>query len=427
MILFNSTKRSNRLDYTLDYVFKQRLGIDYQYVDTFEPLSPLDFLMAYGVRSDKADCQMKAQGILFDEGTKNQYNNNDFLGLQDFNFIENTWEDALAAVFFHLSRYEEYQTEDYDVHGRFQADQSCLKTVGFKPIIDSWINGFKSHLIKTGKYQATDFKVEAFEHKATIDIDAAFAYKGRSLIRTTLAFGKDLLRFKWSELYQRAIVLLGLKPDPNDNFKQQFDTLSTLKANYFFLLGPYGNFDKNISSSNKRFQQLIKAVKAAGHTVGIHPSYASFLNPEAVLKQKQTLETIIGHEVIHSRQHFLKMQLPKSYQLLLEIGIQHDHSMGYSNTTGYRAATAQAFYWFDVSKNQSTHLYIHPFVVMDVAYKQHHQLNAEQSIQASKTWLENSKALQIPFTFVFHNESLSQHRGWQKFDHLFKFWCHGNH
>ena len=427
MILFNSTKRSNRLDYTLDYVFKQRLGIGYEYVDAFESLSPLDFLVVYGVDSDRAHCHIKVHGILFDEGTKNQYNNNDFLVLQNFNFLENTWEDALSAIFFHLSRYEEYQTDRFDVHGRFKADQSCLNAVGFKPIIDAWINGFKSHLIKTGKYQATDFKVEAFEHKATIDIDAAFAYKGRSLIRTTLAFGKDLLRCKWSELYHRAVVLLGLKPDPNDNFIQQSNSLSTLKANYFFLLGPYGTFDKNISPTNKRFQQLIKAVKAEGHTVGIHPSYASFLNPEAVLKQKQTLEAIIGGEVMHSRQHFLKMQLPKSYQLLLQIGIQHDHSMGYSNIAGYRAATAQSFYWFDVSKNQSTSLCIHPFVVMDVAYKQHQQLNVQESIQASKTWLDNCKALQIPFTFVFHNESLSQHRGWQHFDRLFKFWCHGNH
>ena len=427
MILFNSTQRSSRLDYTLDYVFNQRLGIGFEWTDASTITNPSDYFIYYGPTNNQANKTVLPHGLLFDEGVKKQYHVADFLHLSDFDFEQATWPDALSAIFFHLSRYEEYQSNSTDEHGRFDAEQSCLKAVGFQPIIDVWIHAFKQHLIEKAGYSPNAFKTEQFQHVPSIDIDAVYAYKGRSILRTGLAFAKDLLFCRFSELKQRAQVLLGKQPDPNDNFNWQFEALKPHTANYFFLLGPYGQYDKNISIKAEGFKDIIQAVQKAGHIVGIHPSYASYLNQAEVLQQKQTLEGIIGTKVLHARQHFLRFKLPDSYHLLLSIGIQHEHSMGYSKTAGFRAATAQCFYWFDLENNQVTDLCIHPFVAMDVAFKQHQQLTAEASIQASSDWIKICKTLQIPFTFVFHNESLSQHRGWQHFDALFQYWCHGKH
>ena len=427
MILFNSTQRSSRLDYTLDYVFNQRLGIGFEWTDTSTNTNPSDYFINYGLDNPRANKSILPHGLLFDEGVKKQYNVDDFLHLSDFDFEQATWPDALSAIFYHLSRYEEYQCQSSDEHGRFDAEQSCLKVVGFKPIIDVWINAFKQYLINTVGIKPDAFKQVQFQQVPSIDIDAVYAYKGRSIVRTGLAYAKDLLLGRLSELKLRTQVLLGTKPDPNDNFKWQLETLNPHTANYFFLLGPYGQYDKNTSIHAEGFKTIIQSVQSAGHIVGIHPSYASYLNQAEVLKQKQILESVIGKKVLHSRQHFLRFKLPESYRLLLSIGIQHEHSMGYSKTAGFRAATAQQFYWFDLENNQITDLCVHPFAAMDVAYKQHQKLSAEASIQASSEWIKICKTLQIPFTFVFHNESLSQHRGWQNFDALFKFWCHGKH
>ena len=44
------------------------------------------------------------------------------------------------------------------------------------------------------------------------------------------------------------------------------------------------------------------------------------------------LERIINEEVKLSRQHFLKLDIPKTYRNLIELSIEHDYTMGYAPT-----------------------------------------------------------------------------------------------
>jgi hypothetical protein len=57
-----------------------------------------------------------------------------------------------------------------------------------------------------------------------------------------------------------------------------------------------------------------------------------------------------------------------------------------------------------------------------VAYKQFMHLSVDACIEDSSAIKQTLKKLNAPFVFVFHNESLSGHRGWQNWDQVFNYW-----
>ena len=99
--------------------------------------------------------------------------------------------------------------------------------------------------------------------------------------------------------------------------------------------------------------------------VGIHPSWASNADTHKLSKEISRLEAIVNREVIRSRQHFLRLDLPTTYRRLIDLGILHDYTMGYASQVGFRAGTSLPFYFYDLDNEKITSLKIVPFVYMD--------------------------------------------------------------
>ena len=99
--------------------------------------------------------------------------------------------------------------------------------------------------------------------------------------------------------------------------------------------------------------------------IGIHPSYASNESFNILEIEKNRLENIIKKEVKLSRQHFLKLDIPKTYRNLLELSITDDYTMGYASHLGFRASICTPFYFYDLELESSTIMKVHPFSVMD--------------------------------------------------------------
>ena len=426
MVLFHSPHKSKRLSYVLNYIFTERLGISYELSESVSNIVPPDKVcINYSHIPLENAWNFIPDGLLNTSEIVPTSNNYLLANYNDSPF-NNKGFDVFSAIFFHLSRYEEYVTKKRDEHGRFHyADSVIFQNAFLKtPFIDQWIEQFKLELINRYHYQPADFKPSSYYNLATIDIDSVFAYKAKSLPRQLAAILRDLLSARFSELLARLKVLSGKQQDPNDNFAWQLSALGSNTACYFIQSGPYGQFDKNISPLQKDFTAILQQLLSAGHTIGLHPSYASNSRPNAIAVEKQILETAIHQTVNCSRQHFLKMDLPHTYRALISCGISTDYSMGYSHVPGFRAGTAHPFKWFDLELDNETALLIQPFCCMDVAYKQFMNLSVDACIEDSSAIKETLKKLNAPFVFVFHNESLSGHRGWQNWDRVFNYWLH---
>ncbi|MBT8317611.1 MAG: hypothetical protein HKP59_08285 [Lutibacter sp.] len=329
--------------------------------------------------------------------------------------------DIFAAGFYLISRYEEYLPHVQDIHERFPAEESLAVKNNFieQPVIDIWV--YKLLEALKDKFPNYTYQTRDFNIISTIDVDAAFAYKNKGIVRTVGGFLKDMLQFRFLKFWNRLLTVFNFKKDEFDTFNELLKIKKEYKVStlFFFLIGDYTTFDKNISSSNNKFKSLIKSV-ADYASIGLHPSYFTLKNIEKLKKEKLRLETIINTPITFSRQHYLRLSIPETYQNLIDLDLEQDYSMGYAKTVGFRASTCTPFYFYDLDFEIQTPLKIFPFAFMDVTLKDYMNLSPEQSLQKILELKQAVKNVNGTFISLFHNETLSENEVWKGWNTIYK-------
>ena len=331
--------------------------------------------------------------------------------------------DPLAASFYLVTRYEEYTEKTLDKFGRYPVEKSILTKYNLlkKPIVNIWANLLAIKL--TEKYPNFKFPKRNFKFISTIDVDNAWAYKHKGFIRTSGAILKSVAKGNLSELKSRLKVLTGTEKDPYDSY-EYLDSVfkgNEEKIKFFFLLGDYKQFDKNISHRNKHYKNLIQNTKEK-YSVGIHPSFASSKNEgEYKVKMEKTrLEKISKSEVVQSRQHYLQLKFPKTYRQLIKAGITEDYTMGYSAQIGFRAGICTPFYFYDLKKEKTTNLSIIPFQIMDGTLRHYLQLSVEDALTEIENIIHEIKNVGGTFVTIWHNETVNNKGLWEGYQQLFE-------
>lgn len=332
--------------------------------------------------------------------------------------------DPFAACFFTITRMEEYFASERDEHGRFMHDQSVLYSMGVlsKPIANVWCRLLADSL--TEVYPSLLFPKMPFRFQPTIDIDNAYAYAGKSIIRNMAGAILQMGVKGAGGIADRLKVLMGQTPDPYDTYDYLFRHFKGHEQDvrFFWHLGDRSRFDTPVSWRNKRFRELVRTVN--NHfQCGIHPSCLASLEtgPERVLKEKQRFVTITGTEPLISRQHFLMLRFPDTYRKLLAAGITSDYSMGYAGQSGFRAGTCTPFRFFDLLANEATDLMVFPFQAMDVTLKNYMRLTAEEAIENVSVLMDEVKATGGWFSVIWHNESVTGAGEWKEYRRVFEY------
>ncbi len=324
--------------------------------------------------------------------------------------------DIFSKIFFMLSRHEEYLPFEPDDHGRFTAGQSQAFKQGVLelPIVDMLIRNLGKKLLAL--FPSLPIAHPTYQFLPTFDIDHARAFGWKPVWRRLGGWMRDITQGRFDLISERWKTIQGKQKDPFDTFDyiRQVHRKKKVKIRMFWLLGQYGKYDKNPSPSLPEFKKLIRT-QSEIHDAGIHPSYASHLNPSRVIHEARTLESSSGFPITHSRFHFLRFRLPESYQLLLETGMQEDYSMAFSDHIGFRAGTAHSFYWYDLKNEEETTLLIHPFPLMDVTLKNYMGLSHEAAIERSAQIIRQIRTYGGRCVLTWHNSSFHTRdwEGWQ--------------
>jgi hypothetical protein len=125
------------------------------------------------------------------------------------------------------------------------------------------------------------------------------------------------------------------------------------------------------------------------------------------------LKEIIHMPVTHSRQHFLKIDIPRSYRELLEVEVYNDYSMGYASELGFRASTCTSFLFFDLEQNRQTRLRVYPYSLMEATLKYYMGKNPEDAMQYFKPIIDRVKNVNGLLCTLWHNDSLSDYGEWE--------------
>lgn len=419
MVLIFTTRITSRNKFTFKLILMEILGLDYQITSDpkeFESYSGPKF--SYCRQALGEELFFQSTGLLFETGIVVQELQS--LSWKGQNVFYPTHKnsalpfDPFAASFLLVSRYEEYLPHIKDKHGRFAAHQSLAYQHNFldTPVVNQWALEILSILeIRFGKLNR---KAPQYSFIPTIDIDNAWAFQHKGFIRAGAGLIADLFNLKFRHFIQRSSVLFRIQQDPYDTYEYQVGLIEKYKLNtvFFFLLGNFATFDRNVPYQNKHMQSLIKFVADIGE-IGIHPSYASNSSLSTLQEEVHRLSGILHQEIHNSRQHFLKLNLPQTYHRLIECDITDDYTMGYAELPGFRASIASPFFFYDLDLEVETSLKIHPFAIMDGTLKDYLKIEPEQAAEIIEPLIEKVKAVNGTFISVWHNESFAENERWK--------------
>lgn len=414
-----------RLKYTIDLVFRHLLGWEYQLTTEEAAVYACEGpLLVYSADplTFELGLRIRAVDLLFEKGLKEQRLAPAYL--ESLPVLFRTHQrydlpfDLFAAIFYLVSRYEEYLPHRADAHQRFRPESSVLHEYGWlrQPLVDHYALLLAVHLRR--RWPQLPLPQRQYRFVPTIDVDQLYAFKSKGLLRSLFGLGKAAKQGEWGDFSHQWQVLCKQVPDPFDTF----DYLRELHRQcggepiYFFLMGDYGGFDIAHSPFADAFREQVKST-ADYFQVGLHPSYRSNQQPVLIDRERQLLEEILHRPVTMSRQHFLKVTLPGTYQQLLKRDFEADFSMAYASAPGFRSGTASVHPFYDLDTEGPTPLLVYPTCVMDTTLQQYLGLTPEEAIENIKGLIAEVKSVEGTFVSLWHNSSLGEYgpwRGWRR-------------
>lgn len=419
MLLIYTPTNSPRLQYICQFICKELMGLSYEITTNNHVFASYKgAAINYSHQSFNNGLHLAPINLLFEQGIAPQAITC-FLHKGNKAFFQTGQEaypfDIFAASFYLLSRYEEYLPYKKDHYGRFAYENALAFKEDFLqlPIINYWVKDLIKALLQL--FPHLPILQPTFSFKPSFDVDIAWGYRHKGFIRNIGGFIKQ-------PTLERIKVLLGLQQDPFYNFSwlHQFHQKYSLNPIYFFLVAAKnGLYDKNNLPTTKAMQQLIRT-HAAKYSIGIHPSWQSGEKQPLLSAEKTMLEKIAEQPIISSRQHYLRFNLPNGYQRLIKAGITDDYSMGYGSINGFRASVANTFYWYDLQKETTTNLRIHPFCFMDSnAIFQQYALPA-QALDTMLYYYHTCKNVQGTFIGIWHNHFLGKTKSFEVWRNAFE-------
>jgi len=411
---------SSRLRFTCDTVFRQWLNVPYTLVKD-ESETPVDStLISYGTISEKATINLYEEGLLRETDLRKELPEISVRENLPVVFPSDTEEydfgfDLLSAVFFCLSRYEEHLIRDRDRHGRFESSSSVFKEFVDTPYVDLWIWILEKRLLAHDAISPVKREILWWN---SLDVDVAFAYRGRSVFRILGAMAKDFIRFRWSRIFERVAVIAGRKNDPYDTFGL-FPKSEAYRNILFWQTGGQTTKDIQLDVKHHASGDVLRRLKKSA-LIGIHPSYDSPGNREMLREEIQLLSETIGGPIQYSRQHYLRLHFPETYRNLVDEGVKSDFSLGFTDAIGFRAGTAMAFRYFDIPADRCLELEIIPVAAMDSAMKNYLSLSPDQAIRALKELFSSMESTGGHLVTIWHNHSIGNTGEWKGWRRVFE-------
>lgn len=355
--------------------------------------------------------------------------------------------DIFSAVFYLVSRYEEYFPQSLDAHSRIPAQEHLLVKHGLHRtaiVHNYWQFLLESSYAFFGHHLRIELPV--YHSKITFDIDHPFEFLHKPFIINLHGLIQDLRKKDFATFSRRFFTLRKKVLDRYYTFDYILRKLKEQKKEHlwFVLNSRQHPLDSRHSIWQPAYRKLIQKILYNNGKIGLHASYLTAL-PEAyffnennatdnppeyitqypfhkMCKEKSDLELQLSYMITQNRQHFLRTWFPYTYEKLIDAGIMEDYSMGYFDEVGFRAGIAVPYPFFNLVQNTIHHNFmIYPLMSMDVSLQQYLKYTPEQAISISKSLIDEVKRVKGTFITLWHNNNLHDEQEWKGWREVFEY------
>ena len=421
MILIYVPKATSRVIYIFRHICKRILGLEVDFTTKIESFIAHEGpKFSYGKQQLGKELYFQSVDLLFEHGLSDiSPQVLDWEDTKCFFSLKSTSSalpfDIFAASFFLISRYEEYLPHVKDDKGRYVASESLAYKNKFlqDPVIEIWANKF--FIIIKDRFPDIKSYKRSFSIAPVISVSQTFAYNQKGIIRSLGGVLRDVWFLKFKEVSDRLKVILNFSKDPFNTFDFLIDLQKRKQRDIRVVigLGDYSTHEKNISYNNPVHQKLIKHI-ADYIKVGLKVSYDAITDFDKLKKEKERIEVIINRQLKYSFCSFHKIRLPVAYRNLIELEVEEDYSLGYSDYAGFRAGTCTPFLFYDLDYEVQTPLMIYPISISYQSFVPGVDLETVKTRMLSI--LEKVKEVNGVFIPVFSNglfSELSDHEKWK--------------
>ena len=286
-----------------------------------------------------------------------------------------------------------------DEHGRFIYKFSNYKNA-FDPVVSSY-------LVKEGIMDIA--WPEGFRFAACLTHDI------------------DHIHPNWKHIFSATLKLLK-NQRLVESFKRFFGGITKSKS-----LNPYWNFRYIIELENKYDAKSTFFFKSAtrdfgsvydineltdefayivdmGWEVGLHGGYYSYNDPKELAKERERVEKVVGKRVIGVRMHYLRFQVPDTWNLLAQLGFKYDTTFGYPDMPGFRNGMCHPFKPYDLNKDAEIDILEIPLVVMDTTFYGYMRISPSKAYDIIKRLIDVTERNNGVITILWHNNTFDELR-----------------
>src|ERR1051325_461967 len=296
-------------------------------------------------------------------------------------------------IWYTFSLAEEYGNSLRDKYGRFPRYASARSDV-MEPGVSAW-------LLRNGlcpKYPGDRKFALCLSH----DVD--FLFMNKSAYLKAVMTGKALLRGQLSS------AISGMSQDrmldPRYSLENTLRIEKRFEATSSFYFLALGEEEKDYNYRVTDIKDQFASVLESGCEIGLHGGHGAAEREEILLAHKKRLEQAAGKPVTGYRSHYLRMDVPQTWNLLMKNGFSHDTTLGYSDSTGFRNGMCHPFYPYDRGKKQFLDIVELPLAIMDVTLFNHMNLDSSQAKQLCTRLLARVAELNGVLCFLWHNNNM---------------------
>jgi hypothetical protein len=113
--------------------------------------------------------------------------------------------------------------------------------------------------------------------------------------------------------------------------------------------------------------------------------------------------------------HYLRWRCPETWQALVAAGIDHDATLGFADSAGFRCGTCHEYMAFDVLADRPINLRVRPLIAMDVSILDDQYMGHGISPSAETIFADMRRCCETVgggYSVLWHNNEFQRAGSW---------------
>ncbi len=304
---------------------------------------------------------------------------------------------------------EEYNLTFSDQYERFPYYLSNQRSV-FDPKVSRFLveNGLNPEYPEGKKFAVC----------LTHDIDVIYPEKLYPIIGTAKALAQGDLTGAVKTPFSR----VNKKWNPCWNFKEimELEAKYNAKSSFYFLALHPG--EKDFNYKIEELETELPFISDHGWEVGLHGGHESYKSLEDIKEKKQRIEKVFGKKIIGYRNHYLRFEVPDTWELLNQAGFKYDTTFGYPDCAGFRNGMCHPFRPYNLNTGKQIDILEIPLIIMDrTLLRDYMRLDVKKAWELVKSLIDKVEKCNGVVTVLWHNNTSMEGKNLEYYEKFLKY------